>query len=107
LVDGYAKDPKMKFVVTCRGTEQRDRIRLGYMLSKFLDIHLGLVPVLTLSEPPLMLADSQCNLVLTKLPLSVPQRGWRAVSSLVDSSPASTASSSQKAKDIIERLYSI
>jgi hypothetical protein len=106
LVDGYAKDPKVKFVITCRGTEQRDRIRLGYMLSKFLDIHLGLVPMSFLSEPPLTLVDTQCNLVLTKLPLTIPQKGWRAVSSLVDASPNSSASSSQKAKEIIERMYS-
>jgi hypothetical protein len=106
LVDGYAKDPKVKFVITCRGTEQRDRIRLGYMLSKFLDINLGLVPISFLSEPPLSLQDTQCNLVLTNLPLTIPQKGWRAVSSLVDASPNSTASSSAKAKELIDRMYS-
>ncbi|HSV42662.1 MAG TPA: hypothetical protein VLH13_04545 [Methanomassiliicoccales archaeon] len=106
LVDGYAKDPRVKFVITCRGTDQKDRIRLGYMLSKFLDINLGLVPIAFLSEPPLMLADTQCNLVLTKIPLTIPQKGWRAVSSLVDASPGSVASSSQRAKDIIDKVYS-
>jgi hypothetical protein len=106
LVDGYTKDPKIKFVVTCRGTEQKDRIRLGYMLSKFLDINLGIVPISFLSEPPLSLQDTQCNLVLTKLPLTVPQKGWRAVSSLVDSSTTGDASSSKKAKEMIERMYS-
>jgi hypothetical protein len=106
LVDGYAKDPKVKFVITCRGTEQRDRIKLGYMLSKFLDINLDLVPISFLSEPPLTLVDTQCNLVLTKLPLTIPQKGWRAVSSLVDASPNTSASSSQKAKEIIDRMYS-
>lgn len=106
LVDGYTKDPKIKFVITCRGTEQRDRIKLGYMLSKFLDINLGLVPISFLSEPPLSLQDTQCNLVLTKLPLTVPQKGWRAVSSLVDASTGGDSSSSQKAKEIIDRMYS-
>ena len=106
LVDGYAKDLKVKFVITCRGTEQRDRIGLGYMLSKLLDIELGLVPIAFLSEPPLSLQDTQCNLVLTKLPLTIPQKGWRAVSSLVDPSPTSTSSTSARAKGIIERIYS-
>jgi len=106
LVDGFTKDPKVKFVITCRGTEQRDRIRLGYMLSKFLDINLGLVPISFLSEPPLSLQDSQCNLVLTKIPLTVPQKGWRAVSSLVDATSGSDENSSQKAKELIDRMYS-
>jgi len=106
LVDGYAKDPKVKFVVTCRGTEQKDRIRLGYMLSKFLDINLGIVSISFLSEPPLSLQDTQCNLVLTKLPLTVPQKGWRAVSSLVDASPTGDSNSSSKAKEIIDKMYS-
>ena len=104
MVDGFVKDPQMKFVLTCKGSEQKDRIRLGEMLSKFLDIRLG-VPIIFLSEPPLSLSSCQCNLIVSKLPLSLPQRGWRAISSLVDVSAGGSASSSEKAKELIEKLY--
>ncbi len=106
MVDGFAKDPKMKFVLTCKGSDQKDRIRLGEMLSKFLDIKLGLVPISFLSEPPLSLSNCQCNLIVSKLALSLPQRGWRAISSLVDVSASNSATSSEKAKELIEKLYS-
>lgn len=105
MVDGFVKDPKMKFVLTSKGSEQKDRIRLGEMLSKFLDIKLGVVPISFLSEPPLSLSSCQCNLIVSKLPLSLPQHGWRAISSLVDVSATGTASSSEKAKELIEKLY--
>ncbi|OPY32589.1 MAG: hypothetical protein A4E32_01171 [Methanomassiliicoccales archaeon PtaU1.Bin124] len=106
LVDGFVKDPQVKFVVTCKGTEQKDRIKLGYMLSKLLDIQLGLVPITFMTEPPLSLSTSRCNLVLSKLPLTLPQRGWRAISSLVDPSSGLGGASSEKAKEMIEKIYS-
>jgi len=106
LVDGFAKDPQVKFVITCKGTEQKDRIKLGYMLSKLLDIQLGVQHITFQTEPPLSLSTSRCNIVLSKLPLTVPQRGWRAISSLVDPGATAGGSSSEKAKEIIEKLYS-
>lgn len=106
LVDGFVKDPQVKFVVTCKGTEQKERIKLGYMLSQFLDIQLNLVPITFISEPPLSLSSSRCNLVLSKLPLTLPQRGWRAISSLVDPVAGMGGASSAKAKEMIEKIYS-
>ena len=83
-MDGYLKDSAVKFVITSKGSEQRDRIKLGYSLSKFLDLKLKVVPISFMSEPPLSMATSRCNLIISKMPLTLPQMGWRAVSSLVD-----------------------
>lgn len=106
LVDGFAKDPQVKFVITCKGTDQKDRIKLGYMLSKLLDIQLGVQHITFQTEPPLSLSTSRCNIVLSKLPLTIPPRGWRGISSLVDLSTTVGATSSEKAKELIEKIYS-
>jgi hypothetical protein len=107
LMDGYIKDPTVKFVITCKGSEQRDRIRLGYSLSKFLDLKLKVVPISFMTEPPLSMATSRCNMIISKTPLALPQKGWRGVSSLVDGLGVGAGqSSSELGSAMLDKIYS-
>jgi len=82
LAEGYRKEANVKFVMTCRGTQPKERMTLGYSLSRLLDLELQVVPISFLTEAPLSLNNSYFNLILVSIPLFVPPRiGWRTIDS--------------------------
>jgi len=109
LAEGFTKEPNLKYAVTCKGMEPPQRMELGYALSRFFDIELKLVPISLITEPPLTIANSPFNLVLSHMKMPIPPRiGWNVISTHAGSELSGmSASSKEVMKKAIDDLFSL